>query len=127
MIQGTVRSGQGGASKAMQGEKLRERSEVAGVELVPGTLNVQVRDLAAAVESLGEPHAYSDQGNERLGPLQWWPVEVRVRLDGSDHRALGWIVRHERTSTRYLEVVSSVHFRDELGVWDGAAVWLEPR
>lgn len=129
MIHGRVRSGQGGASKAMVGDRLRERSEVAGVELVPGTLNVHVDDLEGAVEALGEPWALSDQDNEKLGPLRWWPVWLSVEggFDGATRPlAAAWVVRHEKTGTRYLEIVSDTNFR-AAGLQDGEIVTVGPR
>jgi len=123
VIRGVVVSGRGGASRAMVGERLRDRSEVAGEILVPGTLNVLlVEGTAAALEALGDP-LLSTEHNARVGPLRWWPVSVSVGgLSGVE----AWIVRHERTVTRYLEIVSAVGFR-AAGVCDGAVVEITPR
>lgn len=121
-IVGTVCSGQGGASKAMQGERLRDRSEVAGMKLVPGTLNVQVDDIGDALAFMGEPATVTETSS-KVGPLRWWPVSVSVE---GVTEAEAWVVRHERTGTRYLEIVSGVNFR-AAGAPDGSMVVIEPR
>lgn len=124
VIHGVVVSGQGGASRAMVGEKLADRSEIAGVPLVPGTLNVlPLRGDGMAVCMLGAP-VHESEADSPIGALRWWPVTLRIAAAGIDHPA--WIVRHERTGTRYLEVVADLGFRDA-GVQDGMAAEIERR
>jgi hypothetical protein len=124
VIHGVVISGQGGASRAMVGEKLRDRSEIAGVPLVPGTLNVlPLRGDGMAVSMLGAP-VHESEADSPIGALRWWPVTLRVPAASVERPA--WIVRHVRTGTRYLEVVADVRFRDA-GVVDGMAAEIEGR
>jgi CTP-dependent riboflavin kinase len=124
VIHGVVVSGKGGASRAMVGEKLADRSEIAGVPLVPGTLNVlPPQGDGMAVSVLGTPAHESETGSP-IGTLRWWPVTLRIVAAGVDHPA--WVVRHERTGTRHLEIVADVRFRDA-GVHDGMATEVERR
>lgn len=122
MIAGTVRSGRGKASQAMQGDKLIERQHVANAVLVPGTLNVAVDDLQGALVALGEPARLSET-DSRHGALRWWPVWVHLR---SGRNVSAWVVRHAWGTAPYLEVVSHVHFR-RIGVADGDALDLSRR
>lgn len=127
VIHGTVRSGSGKASKAMQGAKFEERSRVAGMDLVPGTLNIAVDDLDAALAALGEPDRLSEIESKH-GPLWWWPVWIMLGRDGDGHmlEAAAWVVRHELSTAPYLEMVSRFHFR-RVGLEDGFPVQLRER
>lgn len=121
MIVGHVVPGSGGASRAMVGDKLQDRAAIAGVPLVPGTLNVRVPYLDTTLQVLGPP-VHESETDSRVGPLRWWPITLRV--DGTEYDA--FVVRHTRTRTRYLEIVADVRFRD-LGVVDGTTVELARR
>ena len=117
VIRGVACSGMGHVSR-LAPEILEARSKATGVELVPGTFNVLVADLRDAVARLGPPD-FELPGPARLGPLCFWRAVLSVGL-------CSWgcyVVRHVRSRTDYLELVSSVHFRSE-GVEDGTTVEL---
>ena len=107
MIQGTIRSGCGRASQAFQPARMAELQQRFGWTPYPGTLNVAVMALDAAVLSLGEP-VFRSEHNTPIGPLQWWPVLIRTERTGTVN---GLLVRGARTGTRYLELVSRLSFR----------------
>lgn len=120
VIRGTVSAGAGHVA-TLPAEKLEARQKVTGLELVPGTLNVRVDDLSGALVALGEP-LQQMVGPLRLGDLRMWPVDVEV----AGIPAPAYVVRHERTRTSYLELVSDVHFRSH-GAVDGSPVTIRPR
>lgn len=123
MIEGTVISGSGGASKVPD-DVQQERVETTGIPLVRGTLNVKVNCLDNALNSLGNP-IHETQRDSPLGPLRWWPVTVsRVQSTGGEICA--FVVRHECSRTRYLEVMSDTCFR-KAGFEDGDHIHLGPR
>lgn len=115
MIRATVCSGAGNVSKAVTGPWHAAREEAAGTPLSPGTLNARPdEDPADAATSLGPPAFETDQDNERLGPLRWWPVVVSWEAG----EASGFLVRHPRSRASYLEIMAETHFRS-LGLADG--------
>lgn len=84
-----------------------------------GTLNVHVGDLEEAKASLGDCDFVTDLAADR-GPLRWW--RVVLTFEGFPEGAFSaFVVRHDRTRTRYLEIVSGTRFRDH-GVKDGDPV-----
>jgi len=86
------------------------RCRAAGISLVPGTLNVKVANIESSVAALGAPHFETDRNNQRLSPLRWWAVRVLgEKLPAKGVEA--FVIRHERTRTRYLEVMSDFDFR----------------
>lgn len=115
MIRGLVCTGIGRVHKLPEAV-LQDRRAVTGMDLVPGTLNVRVDDLDAAIRALGAPTA-SLPGPERLGPLRFWPVTVMVEY----LTVPGFVVRHVHSVAPYLELVSDVQFREQ-GIRDGASV-----
>ena len=122
MIVGKVKTGAGQA-ELIREEVFQARCKAAGVSLVRGTLNVHVADLDGAVVALGTWDFETDRDDCKLGPLRWWHVWV----SGNELPAQGvraFIVRHERTKTKYLEVMSEVYFR-ELGLGDEHEVRIE--
>lgn len=111
MIEGTVRSGCGRASKAFLNPSLDRMAQIHAVTgwwPYPGTLNVSVDDLTAAIQSLGPPEAAIDPTN-RLGPLRMWYVGLRATASSSSLPVV--IVRHDRSRTQYLEIVASSRLR----------------
>lgn len=111
MIIGWVVRGCGHASEIPE-EMFRARCEAVAVDLVRGTLNVCVHNLRSVVAGLGPPHNKTDEHNRTLGPLHWWKAEVFAdKLPKTGVRAL--IVRHTKTGTKYLELMSDVSFREE--------------
>ncbi len=119
MIAGTICDGAGGASKVPD-DVQAERCEVAGMQLQRGTLNVSVNDLNVALKALGEAMDET-QKDSKVGPLQWWPVKIKWQGEVFS----GYVVRHQLSKTKYLEVVSDTHFRKE-GALDGDAIELVP-
>lgn len=121
---GRIRSGCGGVSTHLTAhpDALAERSKAAGVDLYPGTLNLRVDDVEAAVAALGEPGFLTDTDNTKLGPLRWWPVVLTRGLRRED----AFVVRHEHTGTGYIEVMAERCFRD-LGWLDGDRVGVTAR
>ena len=120
-ISGIVQTGCGGASR-IPVDMFERRREAAGGNLVRGTLNVSVPDLAGAVVALGNPDFETDK-KDRKGPLQWWRVTLGCAAL-PDGRADAFVVRHPKTGTRYLEVMGDMRFRDA-GVGDDAEISIE--
>jgi CTP-dependent riboflavin kinase len=110
---GRVTSGRGQVHEIMVGARLAQRAAIAGGSLVPGTLNIAVTDLEAVLAALPAPWTTSEH-DSKLGALRWW----RATVTWNGGSAAGWLVRHERTRTTYLEILSAVNFR-ECGVLDG--------
>ncbi|WP_172976072.1 hypothetical protein [Halomonas sp. THAF5a] len=90
------------------------------MQLQRGTLNVSVHDLRVALETLGEP-SDETQRDSKIGSLRWWPVKI----EWSGRTFAGYVVRHQFSKTKYIEVVSETHFRKE-GAVDGDPVELVP-
>ena len=121
MIQGTVCKGMGRAQKAFTPERIREVERLFGVRPYPGTLNVRVPSLAAAVASLGSPEALTEH-ETRIGPLRWW--RAQLLLAGPNVLDV-LVVRGEKSNAPYLEIVSPKRLRSVL--CDGDSVRLIPR
>lgn len=120
IIKGVVGKGSGVASQLAEAA-LKERREASGAELVAGTLNVAVSDLPSVLERLPEPEFLTDHDADR-GALRWWRVFVCFPdLSGASYPS--FLVRHEQTRTRYLEVMSETRFRS-LNIQNGDAVEL---
>lgn len=124
MIVGKVKAGAGQA-KLIPDEVFRARCKGAGVCLVRGTLNVHVADLNGAVLALGTCAFETDRDDCKLGALRWWPVRISGnKLTAREGQT--YVVRHERTKTKYLEVMSDVCFREH-GLEDDDEVRIELR
>jgi hypothetical protein len=121
-FQGHIAAGCGSAAAYLTSrpDALAARSAAAGVDLFPGTLNLRVDDVDAAVAALGAPDFLTDRDNKRLGPLQWWAVALGCGTEW----AAGFVVRHGRTRTRYVEAMASGRLRD-MGWQDGDEVTVE--
>lgn len=120
MIEGAVKSGMGMASRAIVGERLRNRGRVFCLKLVPGTLNVRVPNLQDALDTLGEPHVRIHEPWSTVGTLRAW----RVRMSVGDLPAVtAWVTRGEASRAGALETMAAVHWRT-LGAKDGDAVTL---
>jgi CTP-dependent riboflavin kinase len=120
MIRGTVSRGSGQARKAFRPERLSELKRLFGLQPYPGTLNVRVPSIEAAIESLGEPAAYTEHRTP-IGPLRWWPASLAI--PGQCFSVL--IVRGQRSKAPYLEIVAATRLRGWLS--DGDPVTLTPR
>jgi len=121
MITGKIKSGQRGASQIPE-DVFQTRCKVANCTLVRGTLNIHVDNLNQTLSELGVSHFSTDIDN-KIGPLEWWKIKLCNKKLGS--QAIdGFIVRHKRTGTNYLEIMSTVNFRDG-GVIDGDTVTIE--
>lgn len=116
VIIGTVQAGCGRAAPAFRPARMRELVRLFGWLPYPGTLNVHIADLRAAVAALGEPDALTEHDTP-IGPLRWWRAEIGV----GDFACPGLVVRGARTKTRHLEIVAPVRLRDA-GAVDGVAV-----
>ena len=123
MIVGTIESGTGHAH-TIAAATFSARRKAAGADLVRGTVNVRVESLAEALSFLGEPHFETDKDNGTLGPLRWWRVELRTATTVLPEKT--FVVRHRRTRTSYLEVMSEVYLRD-LGLENGNMVRIRPK
>jgi CTP-dependent riboflavin kinase len=123
MIRGIVCKGTGQASRAFTEKRMAELQRLFGIRPVPGTLNVRVADLPAAVALLGEPAALTEH-ETRIGPLRWWPGSLSSERLHRPANVL--LVRGEKSKAPYLEVVSQHHFR-RLGLTDGSVVTLALR
>jgi CTP-dependent riboflavin kinase len=122
MITGEIKSGVGLASK-IKPEVFTARREASKVDLLRGTLNVRVDDLEAAIASLGGCHFKTDTDNTKNGALRWWNVLIHNdKLHNQMVKA--FVVRHEITITKYLEIMSHFNFRDN-GFKDGEKVSIE--
>ncbi len=116
-IIGIIDTGSGKANQIPE-DMFQERCRAARIALIRGTLNVRVDNLSRAVSSLGNAHFETDKEDQRLGPLRWWRVMVtgeKLPLQG----VRAFVVRHYKTGTTYLEVMSSVHFCDKFGLRNG--------
>jgi len=122
MITGEITSGSGLASKIPE-EVFVARRKASKVDLLRGTLNVKVPDLEAAIASLGACHSKTDTDNTKNGALRWWNVLI---LNDKLHNQVvkAFVVRHEITKTKYLEIMSHFNFRDN-GFKDGDKVSIE--
>lgn len=117
---GTVASGSQKASR-LSGLALQERRVASGSTLTAGTLNVDVPDLIHVIKSLPMPMFLTDD-HAKGGALRWWEAILRFgRLPDSHYSC--FLVRHERTRTGYLELMSETRFRT-LGIEDGDQVEL---
>lgn len=121
VIDGTVRSGTGRASKAFTEARTVEVAAIFGVQPYPGTLNLAT-DLASAMEVLGEPDAWTEHETP-IGPLRWWRATLHAAnqlrgkaFTGHSHAVL--VVRGEQSKAPYLEIVAPVRLR-RYGVKDG--------
>lgn len=122
MIIGKVDSGCGCASKTKE-EAFQHRCSVSGVKLQRGTLNVRVPDLNLVIKDLKECTFQTDVHNEKLGPLEWWTVKI-INKQMPNIVYNGFIVRHQKTHTKYLEIMSRINFRSQ-GFNDGDEVEIE--
>lgn len=77
------------------------RSAFVGAALLPQTLGVSVPDVPQAVRALGSPDAESEPGST-AGPLQWWAVTLAC----GDRSIPGFVLRHERSRTAFLELMA---------------------
>lgn len=130
-ITGRVRTGSGRASMLHTPERLAARSAAAGLDLVPGTLNVELLDggVQHALQALAFGGAHPVRIYEpwcRIGPgLDVYPVWLRV--DGLLDDIPAVVTRSENSrSAQALEVMAVVRIRD-LGVVDGTPVELRSR
>jgi len=108
MLTGQISSGCGKASKISE-NKFQARCKAAGATLTRGTLNVRVDDLKNAVSFLGTPDFETDIDDKRLGPLRWWKVKLfatKFKLPENET----FVVRHYKTKTNYLELMSTINF-----------------
>ena len=123
MISGKIVSGCGSASR-IPDELFRARCEAAEAKLTRGTLNIKVGSLKQALDYLGKPDFETDQSSKKLGPLRWWQVELipEKAPDGTVESGKTFVVRHHRTGTGELEVMSEIHFRTEAGLDNHSAV-----
>lgn len=122
MIKGIVCTGLMKASKIPE-DIFQNRCRAAEATLTRGTLNVHVEDLSKVLSQLGSTHFSTDLDNKAIGPLDWWKIKLfHKKLDSSGVDA--FIVRHQRTKTRYLEIMSREHLRG-LGLLDGDCVEME--
>lgn len=120
MISGTAKSGAGMASTAITGERLENRRQVLGLDFVPGTLNVRVPDLAAALRYLGEPDVLTEEPWSTTGTLQAW----RVTMTALGRSVPAYVTRGVNSRAGALETMAAVYWRG-LGLDDGGAVTLE--
>lgn len=127
MIEGTVCSGTGGASRAFlrhDSRRIRQLQPLFGWAPYPGTLNVRVTDLVGSVRLLREPVLLTEHETP-IGPLRWWPVRIQVGLPWLARPCLdGYVVRGLKSRAPYLEVVAPQSLRS-LGATDGMTVRLE--
>jgi len=122
MITGVIISGSGMASK-IPSDVFAARHEASKVDLRRGTLNVLVDNLDAAIGSLGGCHFKTDIKNVKNGALRWW--KVLIHNDKSHNQVVkAFVVRHETTATKYLEIMSYFNFRDN-GFKNGDKVSIE--
>lgn len=125
-IVGKVKTGSGKASLIRE-DVYKERCKAAGVPLKRGTLNIKVENLNYAVSALGDAHFESDsenKENKKLGPLRWWEARITGKKFPSEG-VHAFVVRHYRTKTNYLEVMSDVHFCNEFGLKDNDVVYVD--
>lgn len=121
MIRGKVDSGRGQARRIPE-DMFQARCRAAGTELARGTLNLRTENLEQALIHLGRPDFETD-GPEN--PLRWWRVELLTEAEGHPVAAgKTFAVRHYRTQTGYLEIMSEVHLRTELNIDDGSIIQL---
>lgn len=122
-VSGWILSGSGKAAAAFGPDRIEAARSVLGWSPVPGTLNVSVLDVENAISRLGKP-TFSTDRESKLGPLRWW--RARLRVLGRTYDVA--VVRHDRSSTSYLEIVAPVRLRS-LGVMDAdeATLLLDPK
>lgn len=125
MIHGTVVAGTGRASRLHTSERLAVRSEAAGMDLVAGTLNVQVDDAAEVLAGLRGSGRHVQEPWCRIGPgLGVYPVTVHR----GDRSRSAVVTRSQNSrSRRTLEIMADVHLRSLWGLEDGDVVTLERR
>lgn len=122
MIIGEITFGSGLASKIPE-KIFAARREASKVDLLRGTLNIKVDDLEAVITSLGVCHFKTDTDNTKNGALQWW--NVLIHNDKLHNQVVkAFVVRHEITVTKYLEIMSHFNFRNN-GFKDGDKVSIE--
>lgn len=88
------------------------RSDVAGMELAPGTLRISVPNVQAALDVLGVP-AKQTEMDSHLGVLSWWPVDVTA----ARRTVSGFIIRHANSRTTFLEFTGPDVFTDAGNAW----------
>lgn len=94
-----------GRSRTRKTDDLTKRRSVAcGMELVPGTLKIQM-PVSEALAALGEPVLRTEQTSHH-GALCWWPAQVEVNREVSP----GFVIRHDQSRTPFLEFVSPARF-----------------
>ena len=122
MITGVIISGSGMASK-IPSDVFAARHEASKVDLRRGTLNVLIDNLEASIRSLGGCHFITDTKNTKNGALRWW--KVLIHNDKLHNQVVkAFVVRHENTATKYLEIMSYFNFRDN-GFKNGDKVSIE--
>ena len=103
--------------------KLRERE--LGMSLVRGSLNVlplspSLQEIIAGLAQVAHGTS-SDAPHPMAGRLSYWKAELHSEKLPDLGVPCG-LVRLERSGTRYIEVMASVHFRTEYGLKDNDIV-----
>jgi hypothetical protein len=120
-IKGVVKiNGSKGASNIAD-DVFAKRQIAASENLVRGTLNIGIDNLKPTIFTF-PPFKFESDIDNNLGPLRWWPILLEFENFQAIH-CKSFLVRHLNTTTKYLEIMSTINFKN-CGVVDAMNVCL---